>query len=1329
MSSTSINRRASLLVGILFLGTVGLAGVSAAPRPKTSAKRATTRVRPKPAVPSAREQFVRERLRLVPHLNSVSALAKQVAWRRQNKIRARTNYMDAYLWRLRHLAHPFDRVDWSAWDRARAHRDRMRPAVLAGPGGARRPAVVSGNRWQFLGPNNLASPLAFFSSGPFSGRVNGVAYDPNASTSTYWAAASTGGVWKTTNAGQSWTFMSQSWPALETNAIAIHPTQSNTVYAGTGDFRGFGAASFGMMKTTDGGANWTNLGRADFGGTPVSRIAIDPETPETITIATGRGQTLDLGRVWRSTNGGQAWTAVIPTLQNWSDIDIGARDSNGARVYYAVGERIGGSGGQIWRSRDRGATWSQLTRPTGTTLQLGADVAASLTAPNTVYLIDAFEKKVFKSTDAGDNWTDSTSGFPNGTGASGLGNWDQFFYDYFVACSTRTDASGAAVDVVYVGLIDLAQSNDGGATWTTAGRVYESDARIHPDQHTMAVNPRNPNEVLIGCDGGVYRLGFTPSTNSFNFASLNRSIGITQFYRADFHPTDENRMLGGTQDNSTPVALGDLQNWGNVFGGDGAGCAINQRNPNIQYGSTQFQGIFRTDTQWSGAITFIRPGFGTDRLPFIGRITLDPSNPNLLYAGTNFLWRWNDPNSAWQSRLGGKDLATGRSNNRTGTILAIAVAPSDSNTIYVGSDVGDLYASTDAGTTWAEIASGVTGLPDRAVSHVAVHPTNPRSVVVTLSGLGVPHVWRCADVQAQNRTWVNVSGAGLAGLPDIPANALALDPTDPQNRWYVGTEVGVFRTTTGGSAWENMTGPLGLPNVRVDDLKVTGTGWLMAATHGRGMWRINPRAAVQSVTLTAPNGGTPVLVGRATDITWTSDGFSPPHNVKLELSRDSGVTWSVIVSSTPDDGSFSWTPTAPTVTTARIRITSLSDPAANDTSDADFSIVDGSLVITSPDGGDVLRLADRVKITWTVSGAAQSSPRVKIELSRDGGAAFSELFASVDNDGEQDWTVVGPATKEAIIRITPITQPVFADDSDEFEIRERSVLNVTAPNGGEVLVTGKIVTIRWTSAGFPGAVNIDLSRNGGRDWSTLFSGTANDGAHAWTVTGPPTSLGRVRVSSVLEPNVFDTSNGVFAIEVPGVDVTAPAAAQTALVGRPLAIAWTTTGIPATGGMRIELSRDGARTWQTISASTPNDGAYSWIVSGTPSSAAVIRVASAGDPAVRDLSANFTIAAPTIFVVRPNGGERWRVGSQETIEWSGTTVGDGTVNIQLSRDDGSTWTTIITGTVNDGAEAWGVRTRTSRRARLRVVWTPIPSVTDTSDRAFRISAARRKRSPR
>ncbi|MDW8052591.1 MAG: hypothetical protein RMJ83_08955, partial [Armatimonadota bacterium] len=793
-----------LALGLVWIGTAQEAKPVDTPTPQPSVAAGSVEP-PLYSLSQLKAWIEREKQRAKQRLEELEKLGVRLDPKQRRKLEEGPEYAEA-LWDYLYVrAYPNDSVDWLAYIRAAEQRDLM--AGLFQP--------ASGPRWEFVGPRNPTPPYQmYFGTASVSGRVNAVAYDP-VNPNVYYVGAPQGGVWKTTDGGQTWQPLSDGWRFLQVSCIAIHPTNSSIIYVGTGDFQGWMRPfSQGVMRSLDGGQTWQSLGATLFGNRCVSDIIIDPENPNIVTVCTGWGPYQNVaGDIWRSTDGGNTWVRVSPVSAIWSDMAVSARDpGTGVRYYYAVGH---GSPGVIMRSSDRGQSWTVLNPPFSSSYQNALRVATSPLNPQRVYLFSGTDRQVWVSNDAGNTWTPMNPTVDGG------------YYQSWYDATMHVSHDGAGNDVLYLGLVDLVQWTPTFG-WRSIGRCFTSQAITHVDQHAMAINPRNPNELLIGNDGGVYRLTYNPSTGAVNIQGLNATLGITQIYWAAFHPTDPNRVMGGTQDNATIRANGNLSQWQCIIGGDGGYCAYNPNNPNLQYGSAQRLRVFRTTNNWN-PLQEISPDIGGDNVAFIAPLTLHPARPSWLLAGTNYLWRWDEATQRWTPRLGGQPLTSGR-------LRAIAGAPSNENVIYVGGDDGEIWMTTNGGNSWRRINMG---LPNRSISDIAVHPTNPYKIYVVLGGTGTPHVYRCDDTLANPVQWVNISGSGATGIPDVHANSIALDPLAPDRVIYVGNDVGFFYTLNGGTTWRNGTQPFGLPNVQVNTVRVVpGTGYLMVATYGRGMWRI-----------------------------------------------------------------------------------------------------------------------------------------------------------------------------------------------------------------------------------------------------------------------------------------------------------------------------------------------------------------------------------------------------------------------------------------------------------------------------------------------------------
>ena len=824
------------------------------------------------------------------------------------------DYLEAYLQYLKVRAFPNDTLDPRATQRAVKHRDAMPPAIFGGgdngsgnvggnPGNGTNPPggktgkqfdgikyapngtpigsnvapAATGPTWEFVGPRNLPPPYQVYYGPPnsiLSGRVNAIAFDPITPSVVYLVAAG-GGVWKSTDGGSNWKVLSDipTFSSLQASSVAVQPGNSNLVMVGMGDFdgnNGFGLSQ-GIMRSANGGQTWSNVASSPvsgLGGKAVSSIVFDPDNPNIVIATAGH----PASRIYRSTNAGLTWTATQSPVGDWSQGSIsGARDASGGRAYWASATRDG-----IYKSTDRGLTWAKQPVPLAFDPRPDSygniRVSASKVNPNVAYVIDGstnlLDGRLFRTDNAGASWTDITGTYPDGFGFDSLArrsatpgyNWSQSFYDLPLVAGTFA-LNGTAREVVFGGGITIAGTVNGGPAFSDIGLTYQpgATARSHSDQHAVAFDPFNQYSTLIGNDGGVYRTVYNPATGTWSTAGglqLSKTLGITQIYHADYHPTNPDIMITGAQDNASPYSGGDLQNWTNPGAGDGAGNAINPQNTLIQYASSQNQNVSLTTDGWQSAQGFtpftMNGPYDGDRLPFIGTMAINPSRPNLLFVGTNYLWMWNQNTQSWLRHVGDKEFSTG------GTVSAIAVSRTDANVVYVGTDDGKIFITREAtaidptsGATKARWVQLQNGLPAASLTSINVNPNNPYDILVTLGGTGSGqgHVYRATNTffdltptlpASIPALFTNQSGfPGFTALPDVTVNDITRDPADPENTWYAATDIGVFMTKTSGTKWLDATTPLGLPNVQVNAIKaVPGTGFLNVATFGRGVWRI-----------------------------------------------------------------------------------------------------------------------------------------------------------------------------------------------------------------------------------------------------------------------------------------------------------------------------------------------------------------------------------------------------------------------------------------------------------------------------------------------------------
>ena len=674
-----------------------------------------------------------------------------------------------------------------------------------------RPATTP--TWQFIGPTNTAVPgQLYFGLTPYSGRLDAVAYDPT-NPGTYYVGGGRCGLWKTTNSGASFVCLSDNWSFNAVSSIAVDPT-NGYVYVGTGDavdYGKFGCQS--LLRSTDGGSTWAPLNSSNTN--PISSIIIDPDDHNVITFCTVGVNSV--AAIWRTTNGGANWQQC--KQGSFRQTMACSAASGGIRYYYASMYQ------HLYRSSDRGATWSELVTP----FTYGdLSVACSQINRDTVYVVDLNQKLIEMSTDAGSTWTSINGNFPT----------DSFSWSYSGYSQEIGTSVNAGSDVIYVGTTDVFQSVNGGTTWTRLGNVNSGLGVIHTDQHALAVNPANANEILVTNDGGLYRGTFDPNSGATSFANLNATLGTMELYKLDIHPTNANTVITGAQDGGSPASLnGNLSSWKGTGYGDGSFAAINPANPANQYNSSQYLQIMRTDDSWAhsmGVAPISGDIFGSEWAAFIAPFVLDPSNPDILYAASQHLNRYNRVTSTWEKNLGNFNMAP------DWDLLSIAVAPSDPNRIYVGGH-GVLWMSEDRGGAWRSIVQGSTPLPSSSYLSINVNPNNPDDVLVGVGNSYISPLYRCTNVRSSDssRVWQDVGGLGTTALPKVALGGIVRDPDNFDSVWYVATDLGVFVTYDAGTTWANMTQPNGLPNVGCNDLRMRRSDrMLYVATMGRGVWRI-----------------------------------------------------------------------------------------------------------------------------------------------------------------------------------------------------------------------------------------------------------------------------------------------------------------------------------------------------------------------------------------------------------------------------------------------------------------------------------------------------------
>lgn len=696
--------------------------------------------------------------------------------------------------------------------------------------------------WSPLGPGNVG------------GRTRALIIDPR-SPDTLYAGGVAGGVWKSTDGGASWTALDDLAPSLAIGSLAMDPSNSNIVYAGTGEgyFNEDAVRGAGIFKTTDGGLTWKQLPSTDNPNFHyVNDIVVSKRDPRRVYAATRTG-------VWRSKDRGRSWSRVLSPKAFGGCLDLALRnDLSTDFLLAACGTRQGTAA--VWRNEaaEKRGGWEQVLSETDmgrTTLAIAPsdqDVVYALASTNQKGDYHWGLLGVFRSDDGGRTWnaqvrntdpnqlnrlllTNAYFALPE---CAGFGNYNQGWYDNAIAVDPVNP------DRVWAGGIDLFRSDDGGKSWGMMSSWVWPDVEdyVHADQHAILFHPRydgvTNKTLFVANDGGLFTTGDAlaqPATGpsaacttgaiQAEWTSLNNGYGVTQFYHGVPYP-DGSTCLGGSQDTGVVRGSGDPDAWDVIFPGDAGYVAVDPTNTDVVYASLTNLSIYKSTDGWKSHAEATSGITGDDGFLFITPFVLDPSEPKRLWTGGSRLWHTSDGAGSWSPA----------SAQLQGSASTIAVSPSDPDRVLAGTSEGWIYRTTSARTSTADTAWPSSQPRKGFVSSVAFDPKDPGVVYATYSSFGGVHVWKSTDGGA---TWTGIDGVGRGALPDLPVNAIAVDPEESRHL-YLATDLGVFVSKDGGANW--LVENTGFANVMTAWLTVLkgpdGTRSLFAFTHGRGAWKI-----------------------------------------------------------------------------------------------------------------------------------------------------------------------------------------------------------------------------------------------------------------------------------------------------------------------------------------------------------------------------------------------------------------------------------------------------------------------------------------------------------
>lgn len=678
-----------------------------------------------------------------------------------------------------------------------------------------------------------------------SGRIADFAVNPE-NHSEYYVAVASGGVWKTTNAGTTFSPIFDSQGSYSIGVVTLDPNNPHTVWVGTGENNAQRALGYGdgVYKSMDGGKSWKNVGLEN--SEHIGAILVDPRDSDVVYVA-AQGPVWSAGGdrgLYKTTDGGDTWAKVLDISEHTgvSDLVMDPRDPD--VLIAAAWQRrrhvwtlvSGGPESALYKSTDGGATWNKLTRglPSGDVGRYG--LCMSPANPDYVYaVVEAKNGEGFyRSTDRGASWRRVNDW-------SSRGNYYQE-----LICDPVDPERVFAMDT-YTRI-----TTDGGSTLNR----FPNPNR-HVDDHALWIDPADTRHMIIGGDGGVYETFDDGSTWNYK-----ENLPVTQFYKVVLDTSEPfYNVYGGTQDNwslggpSRTLAREGISNedWIVTNGGDGFESAVDPTDPNIVYAQSQYGNLVRYDRK-SGESTFIQPQPTEPgealRWNWDAPLLISPHSHTRLYFAANKLFRSDDRGGSWTAISG--DLSRGIDRNELpvmgqvwgmdavgknastsiyGNIVTITESPVQEDLLYAGTDDGLIHVTDDVGGEWTRYDE-FPGVPDRTYVNMVLASNHDANTVYAVfnnhkNGDFKPYILKSTN---QGRSWRSIAG-------DLPERgnlyAVAEDPVDP-NLLFVGTEFGAYFTKDGGEHWFELAG---LPTIAVRDLAIQEReNDLVLATFGRGFW-------------------------------------------------------------------------------------------------------------------------------------------------------------------------------------------------------------------------------------------------------------------------------------------------------------------------------------------------------------------------------------------------------------------------------------------------------------------------------------------------------------
>lgn len=723
--------------------------------------------------------------------------------------------------------------------------------------------------------SQVAAALELRAIGPavMGGRVADIAVHPT-KRSTWYVAVGSGGLWKTANAGITWTPIFDDLPSYSIGDVALDPNNPDVVWVGTGENVSGRHVAWGdgVYRSRDGGRSWEQMGleRSEH----IGKILIDPRNSDVVFVA-AEGPLWASGGdrgLYKTTDGGRSWEHVLEIDEHTGVTDVEFNPANPDVMYAATYQRrrhtwsflAGGPESGIYKSTDGGDTWRRVGvgLPSGDVGKIG--LAVTPANPELVYATieaDSSERGFYRSMDQGESWDRRNSYISGGTGAH--------YYQ-------EIEASPTDPNVVYQMDVFIQVTRDGGATFSNLGTGREK----HSDNHAMWIDPDDPNHSIVGTDGGLYE-SFDDGTTYRHFENL----AISQFY---FLALDNSEpfynVLGGAQDLGTlygPARTTNVEgvrnrDWYVPVGADGADVAFDPNDPHTFYVETQQGNLYRYDQRSEEALDIqpqSAPGDDPERWTWNAPILISPHASDRLYFASQRLWRSDDRGDSWTAISG--DLTTNRNRyelemmdrvwsvnalyhngamSKYATITAISESPITEGVLYTGSDDGLINVTEDGGADW-RLAGSLPGVPERSFINDVEASQHDANVVFAAAdahktGDFTPYLFRSSN---RGQSWQSITG-------DLPAEtivwAIQQDHVNP-DLLFIGTEFGLYFSVNGGTNWTKLSGA---PTISFRDIEIhRRDNDVVGATFGRGFYVLDDYRPLRTIGTGAIASGSTVF--------------------------------------------------------------------------------------------------------------------------------------------------------------------------------------------------------------------------------------------------------------------------------------------------------------------------------------------------------------------------------------------------------------------------------------------------------------------------------------